>query len=419
MVNRLLSYEELIFAAQLKLRELFNLSNGKPLPFHQLQHTEELVERAATYARMVGLDENDQAILMVAAWFIDTGYLQPSSKNREKTAAENVVAFLSDRGATSEFVTAVSDCILATTFPGKPQLPREKILCDAIYSFFGADNIKSISKLLRKEHAALTGNKIKKPEWRMKMILQLSQYHYFTTYAQNSFEEKKNQNISLLRSKDEEEDENVEAENTAAVIIPEHKVDDISTTVVTTEVRKKTTVREGPGRGVETMFRISSGNNQRLSDMADNKANIMITISSIIFSVVLSMLLQRLGENESLIIPTMVLLAVCVTTMVFAILATRPALPKGVFSKEDIDDKKVNLLFFGNYYKMNYEEYQEGMNKMMKDNDFLYGSLTRDVYSQGIVLGKKYRLLRVAYNIFMFGIILSVLAFGVSVLSLL
>lgn len=417
MVNRLLSYEELIFAAQLKVRELFSLSNEKPLPFHHLQHAEQLVERTASIARAAAIDENDQAISIIAAWFIDTGYLQPHSKKSEISAAENAAEFLKDHGAPAEFAAAVNSCIISTIFPGKPQLKREMVLCDAVYSYFGADDIKSISKLLRREHANVTGKKIKKPEWRSLMIIQLSQYQYFTIHAQNIFEEKKNLNISLLKSKDEEEDENAAPEINATNIAPEYRADDTSSTVVTTELRKKTTAREGPGRGVETMFRISSGNNQRLSDMADNKANIMITISSIIFSVVLSMLLQRLGENERLIIPTMVLLAVCVTTMVFAILATRPALPKGIFSKEDIDDKKVNLLFFGNYYKMNYEDYQDGMNKMMKDNEFLYGSLTRDVYSQGIVLGKKYRLLRVAYNIFMFGIILSVLAFGVSVLS--
>jgi hypothetical protein len=419
MVNRLLSYEELIFAAQLKVRELFNLSNEKSLPFHNLPHTEQLVKKAVTIARAEMIDESDQAILVIAAWFSDTGFLQAPHTSREMAAAEIAGGFLKSREADPEFIAAVGNCILATSFPGKPQLRREMILCDATYSYFGEDDIKIKSKLLRKEDAVLSGKKMKKPEWRSLMIKQISQYKFFTTYAQNKYETEKNLNIALLKSKEEDDNENNDQEIIPATITPEFRQDEISTTVQTTEVRKKTTAREGPGRGVETMFRISSGNNQRLSDMADNKANIMITISSINFSVVLSMLLQRLGENTSLVIPTMVLLSVCVTTMVFAILATRPALPKGVFTQQDIDDKKVNLLFFGNYYKMNYETYQDGMNKMMKDNEFLYGSLTRDVYSQGIVLGKKYRLLRVAYNIFMFGIILSVLAFGVSVLSLL
>jgi Family of unknown function (DUF5706) len=54
------------------------------------------------------------------------------------------------------------------------------------------------------------------------------------------------------------------------------------------------------------------------------------------------------------------------------------------------------------------------MKKMMNDRDFLYGSLTRDVYSQGLVLGRKYRLLRKGYNVFMYGIVISVIAFFVS-----
>jgi hypothetical protein len=96
---------------------------------------------------------------------------------------------------------------------------------------------------------------------------------------------------------------------------------------------------------------------------------------------------------------------------VVSILATRPSIPSGVFTKKDIDEKKVNLLFFGNFYKMNLDDYAAGMRKVMSDSEFLYGTLIKDVYSQGVVLGRKYRLLRLSYNIFMFGLILSVLGF--------
>jgi len=60
---------------------------------------------------------------------------------------------------------------------------------------------------------------------------------------------------------------------------------------------------------------------------------------------------------------------------------------------------------------MSLPDYKEGMEKMMDDKDFLYGSLIMDGYAQGIVLGKKYHLLRISYNVFMFGLILSVIAF--------
>lgn len=140
----------------------------------------------------------------------------------------------------------------------------------------------------------------------------------------------------------------------------------------------------------------------------------MITTTSIIISVLLSVLLRKLEDNPHLIIPTMLLLTVCVVTMVCCILATRPTLPPGVFTQQEIDSRKVNLLFFGNYYRMAFDEFDDGMKKMMNDRDFLYGSLTRDVYSQGVVLGKKYRLLRKGYNVFMYGIVASVIAFFVA-----
>ena len=89
---------------------------------------------------------------------------------------------------------------------------------------------------------------------------------------------------------------------------------------------------------------------------------------------------------------------------------------KKIFTQKDIDEKKVNLLFFGNFYKMGLNEFAGGMLKMMGDREFLYGSLIRDVYSQGIVLGRKYKILRVAYNVFMYGLIISVIAFVVATL---
>jgi len=130
--------------------------------------------------------------------------------------------------------------------------------------------------------------------------------------------------------------------------------------------------------------------------------------------VLLSVLLRKLEDNPHLVIPTLLLLTICVTTMVFSILSTRPNLPPGTFSQQDVSSKKVNLLFFGNFYRMSYEEYADGIQKVMNDRDFLYGTLTRDVYSQGVVLGRKYRLLRIGYNVFMYGVVASVLAFVIA-----
>ena len=109
-----------------------------------------------------------------------------------------------------------------------------------------------------------------------------------------------------------------------------------------------------------------------------------------------------------------VLLMVCLTALVFAILSTRPKITEGTFTREDIEQKQSNLLFFGNFYKMELKDFHWGMTEMIKDSDFLYSSMTRDLYYLGIVLAKKYRFLRLCYTVFMYGLIISVLFFGIS-----
>ena len=112
----------------------------------------------------------------------------------------------------------------------------------------------------------------------------------------------------------------------------------------------------------------------------------------------------------------MILLAVNVTTIIYSVLATRPKIANGVFTKEQLENKSVNLLYFGSFYNMNFQEYDDGIKAMMGDSEFLYGSLTKDIFWQGKVLGRKYRLLRTSYTIFLFGIIASVIAFTVAII---
>jgi hypothetical protein len=125
-------------------------------------------------------------------------------------------------------------------------------------------------------------------------------------------------------------------------------------------------------------------------------------------------LLRKLQEDAYLTIPTIIFLIVAVTTIVISILSTRPNISGGEFTPDDIKQKKTNLLFFGNFYKATYEQYNAAMREMMLDTDYLYGSLIKDIYYLGAVLGHKYKLIRLAYNIFMIGIIVSVLAFAIA-----
>jgi uncharacterized membrane protein len=162
---------------------------------------------------------------------------------------------------------------------------------------------------------------------------------------------------------------------------------------------------------IETLLKVTAGNDHRLSDMADNKAQILITVNSIILSAIISLVLGRLKDTSYLVEPSLILLATSLVTLILAILSTRPSLPKGRFTTTDLTEKKVNLLFFGNFYKMKIKEYAAGMTHVLNDDEFLYQTLIKDEYTQGIVLGQKYRLLRAAYNVFMSGLIIVIIVF--------
>jgi len=394
-----MQYRELLDLLRAHVASLFQSHEDERFIYHNLHHTEQVVENVVRIANHYQLSDQDFFIVVAASWFHDMGYLFDCSQHEMKgTSLAN--DFLSDKDVTPEVIEQIKGCIMATKMPQSPAGLLQEIVCDADLFHLGSDSFKERNRLMRKEAEAFVKHKIDKADWRIKTIALFKAHHYHTEFCQQLLNSKKALNLAELEHK----------------LITEQNVD--TTGISKIDLSKENGSKESkknkadkPSRGIETMFRITSTNHQRLSDMADNKAHIMISTNSIILSVILSVLLRKLEDNPHLIIPTLLLLIICVVTMVFSILATRPSIPTGVFTPDDIKEKRVNLLFFGNFYRMSLPDYESGMIKMMDDRDFLYGSLIKDVYAQGVVLGRKYRLLRIAYNVFMFGIVAAVLAF--------
>ena len=180
--------------------------------------------------------------------------------------------------------------------------------------------------------------------------------------------------------------------------------------------KKKLEKLESPERGIETMFRVTLNNHTKLSQIADSKANILLSVNAIIISVALSTLIPKLDapSNSHLIVPTFIMIISSVACIILAIMSTRPKVSSGTFTRKEIEEKKVNLLFFGNFYKMPMEEYIWAMKEMMKDRQYLYDTMIKDLYYLGVVLNRKYTLLRLTYTVFTIGIIASVVAFVVA-----
>ena len=378
------------------------------LPYHNKAHTQFVVDSTIRIANHYQLSDSDFFVVVTAAWFHDTGYFK-TRDHHERESVKIADNYLRKQEIDQATIAKINQCIMATEMPQNPQDLLEEIICDADMFHFGSDNFSEKNKLLRKEIEAATKTEISKEQWRLKTVEFMEQHHYFTDYCKLLLSDKKKQNLEKLKERLNKEDLK-QLETDLPQINHEEHVDHAEHT----ERSKKN--KDTPERGIETMFRITSGNNQRLSDMADGKAHILITVNSIILSAIISLVLRKLDTNSFIIIPTFMLLSVSVLSIIFSILATRPSIPKGIFSADEISEKKVNLLFFGNFYKMKLDDYSSGMQQVMADKDLLYHTLIMDVYSQGVVLGRKYRQLRIAYNIFMFGLVLSVLAFVIAVM---
>jgi hypothetical protein len=159
------------------------------------------------------------------------------------------------------------------------------------------------------------------------------------------------------------------------------------------------------------MFRTSYRVHVDLTALADNKANIMISINGMIIPIILFALVRMLEFSPWLIIPSSVLLLTCLVSIVYAVMSARPRISPNPVTRTSIQANRANILFFGNFAHLTESEFLDGMTSMMEKVDNIYLSMMRDIYGMGKVLAKKFALLKRAYTAFMFGLIASILLY--------
>jgi HD superfamily phosphodiesterase len=397
---------QILNEAQAYVTELFQKEVDPLFLFHNLDHTQQVVRAAEEIAAHYGLNDEDRLVLLLAAWFHDTGFSNGQAEEHEKESILLATEFLLSQNVDGEIILRVSSAIQATRMPQSPLSQVEKIMCDADLYHLGTQDFKKMNACLKTEQEAYFKREFGKKEWRQRNIDFLEAHQYFTDYCQQKLEPQKQQWIKELRKK--QGDKGIK--HTQEMEISPYSFGKESDSGAAAKDNVNKTVE----RGIQTIFRTTSNNHMNLSEMADSKANIMISVNSIIVSLMFSVVLGRLEYYPHLAIPAMFLTVVCVLTITFAVLATRPSVTGGRFTEDDIRTKKTNLLFFGNFHRMDLEKYNWAMGELLKDRDYIYGSMIKDIYFLGVVLARKYKLLRISYNIFMFGMIISVIAFGVA-----
>ena len=392
METLLLKTEKYVFS--LLTKELNN-----DFLYHNLSHTQRVVNAAKELIVGENVSEVDANILLLAAWFHDVGYVK-GCENHEESSTKIATNFLEEYNIDDSIIESVNKLIRATKMNVEPDTVLEKIIRDADSNHLAKKSFSDISDLLKEEVNLIHDKEYSDSEWIQENIQFLANKHnYHTSYAQENWQQGKDKNLAQLfkqqkKVKQEERKESNKKE----------------------ELKLKKQKAKTPERGIETMFRVTLRNHITLSDIADTKANILLSVNAIIISLALSSLLPKLDNpsNQYLIIPTIVFIAFTVASIVLSVIATRPNVTEGKFTRKDVEDKKVNLLFFGNFHKMSLPEFEWAMGELMKNKEYLYSSMTKDLYFLGKVLNRKYKILRVTYLVFMIGIIVSVIAFALA-----
>jgi len=175
--------------------------------------------------------------------------------------------------------------------------------------------------------------------------------------------------------------------------------------------KKSSAKQPGSARGIETLFKSAYRVQMDLTSLADNKANMMISINGIIMSIMLASVAPKLDNNPWLMLPTALLLMGSMVSMIFAILAARPRVMRHPITLTDLKNSKGNILFFGNFANMHQDDFVRGLDEMMHDMPLVYDTMIRNIHSLGSVLNKKFALLQVAYTAFMIALSLGVSSF--------
>lgn len=381
------------------VQDLFTKELPNTFIYHNYKHTQRVVKSSKELIEKSQISVKQEEAVLLAAWLHDTGYIK-EYKGHEEESVEIAREWLKQNNVDEETIETVSRIILATRMHVEPQDNLEKIIKDADTSHLAKDYFEETSEFLRQELKLLKIKNFSDREWiKQNIDLFTTKHEFYTEYARRNWKEQKDKNLYEL----------LEAQGKARKKLAKEEA----------KARLKVKYKDkSPDRGVQTLFRVTMRNHLKLSDIADTKANILLSVNAIIISLAISNLIPDLtapvDAGTTVMIPTFILMIFSVASIIGAIMSTRPNVTSGEFTKEQVKNGDVNVLFFGNFHRMPYDQFEWAMHEILENRSDIHESLMKDLYMLGVVLNRKYYLLRITYTVFMIGIILSVLSFIVT-----
>jgi hypothetical protein len=384
--------------AQQYVLNLFNQKNDPRLVFHTYSQTLEITKAVNSLAQANGATEGEWETAALAGCFINAGYLFDYLKPAAK-AVELTEKFFTAHLFTQEKKTLILNTLQGALSGQPPKTAEGQLLSDAVNSvYFGAHFFEN-GPLLRLERELILNQHPNKEEWGQYQLQQLLNVRFFTSHAKTTFEPVVANHLLALKER-----------------LEKRKKKELPGEFSGKKFRNLE--RKTPS-GTQTFFRTNYRTHINLSAIADNKANIMISVNAILISVMISVISYRnmTETNPAVMMPVVIFLVTGLSSLIFAVLAARPKVTSIVNDSTPLEEAKKNIVFFGNFVNLKMDKYEELMDEVFKDSELLYGNLTRDLYHLGKVLDKKYRYLSISYNIFMVGFVATVIVFLLIILN--
>ncbi|MEL6863064.1 MAG: Pycsar system effector family protein [Bacteroidota bacterium] len=368
------------------ITQLFADQLSKDFRYHDLNHTLSVYKYSQQFGQDLKCTEEELELLALAALLHDSGYTRVY-EGHEAAGQDIAREWLDQQNYPPAKVETICRLIAATIPNKKPRNKLQEIIKDADLSNVGSDHFFESGEKLRHEWSTLLEQHYDDLEWRVNTLVFLNNHRYYTAPAKSLFGAQKKSNLKKLKK----------------LIKKEKK-----------ELVKKEGTDIANSRSAQMMFKTALRNHIDLTNIADNKANMMLSINTIVITITMPLLAGNIEDNMFLVFPASILLITCVLSVIFATMATRPIKMTGLSDPSKINKGQTNYFFFGNFYRMSNPDYQSGIRQVISNEEALETTIINDLFYLGRALGQKYNQLRICYGIFMIGITLTVISFAIS-----
>ena len=409
--------------AQAFILTAFNRQQDNRVVYHNFQFTARVVKLVEQIGRNSETPAEAIDIAATAAWFCSIGYHKDYRNPLEKSI-ELAEKFLYGRHFNNVLILQVLRALENLQTGSRMELAENAILNDAIQAAqFGKDYFDE-SRLMRAELQAF-GEESEQSSykndvtWNAYQIKSLEGARFYTSFAKLNYEPLATQNLLKLK-------ERIQAVERSAVVMTQevNGSGNIAEAISAPLVRNPASApfsnppKGGARNASQTFYRTGFANHMHLSQIADNKAHLLISVNSILLSVLISGLTYKnLSQTHPMVLlPATVFILAGLTSLVFAMLSVRPKVTSVITDMPEEEQKKA-IAFFGNFTRLSYQHYERYMDEVVRSQQLLYANMTRDMYYLGKVLDKKYRFLTYSYDIFMIGFVSSVILFLATILK--